>query len=379
VFGGRAWKFDANTGQYYLHLFAPEQPDLNWRNPQVKETLFGECAFWLDRGVDGFRLDVAHMFVKAVDLPDNPRKFGLYGYDRQDHANHVNLPETHAIWKEFRQLLNRYDERMTVGEVEPAGAEGYYGHGDELHLVFNFDLIHQRWSARAFSDVVQSWYDKLPDGAWPCWALNNHDNRRSISRYATGAFTTARAKVAATMLLTLRGTPFLYYGEELGLPEGKIPRAEIVDPPGLRYWPFYKGRDGCRTPMPWDATANAGFSSGKPWLRVNPDFARVNVESERHDPHSLLNYYQQLLTLRRASPALQGGAYRAFSSASEVYAYQRSTVDQQMLVALNFSSHPVSINLDGEWQVRLSSVERVESKLSGTLTLAANEAMILEQ
>jgi alpha-glucosidase len=381
VFGGKAWQFDERTGQYYLHLFVPGQPDLNWRNPQVKETLFGECAFWLDRGVDGFRLDVAHMFVKAIDLPDNPRKFGLRGYDQQDHSNHVNLPETHAIWKEFRQLLNRYDERMAVGEVEPVGAEGYYGGGDdELHLVFNFAMLHQRrWDARAFRDLVQVWYDKLPQGAWPCWVLNNHDNRRSISRFATGTSTEARAKVAATMLLTLRGTPFLYYGEELGLREGRIPRAEIVDPPGRKYWPIYKGRDGCRTPMPWDASPNAGFSSARPWLRVNADYAHVNVESERRDPHSLLNYYRQLIVLRHASPALRQGTYRPLNQTGDVFAYERAAADQRLLIALNFASRPAQIKIDGDWSTCLSSVERVESKVGGILLLAANEAVILEQ
>ncbi len=380
VFGGKAWQFDGRTGQYYLHLFVPGQPDLNWRNPQVKEALFGECAFWLDRGVDGFRLDVAHMFVKASGLPDNPRRFGLRGYDRQDHAHHMNLPETHAIWKEFRQLLNRYDERMAVGEVEPGGAEGYYGSGtDELHLVFNFAMLGQRWNALAFHDVVQAWYDKVPQGAWPCWVLNNHDNRRSISRYAAGASTVARAKVAATMLLTLRGTPFLYYGEELGLPEGKIPRSEIVDPPGRRYWPIYRGRDGCRTPMPWSEGLNAGFSSARPWLRVNPDYATVNVESERQDPNSLLNYYRQLLAFRRASPALQQGSYRAHDRSGEVFAYERAAADQHLLVALNFSPRPAQITIEGEWQMRLSSVECQDSKIAGVLTLAANEAVVLEQ
>jgi alpha-glucosidase len=380
VFGGKAWQFDKRTGQYYLHLFVPQQPDLNWRNPQVKEALFGECAFWLDRGVDGFRLDVAHMFVKAIDLPDNPRKFGRRGYDRQDHANHINQPETHAIWKEFRQLLNRYDERMAVGEVEPIDAEEYYGDGEnELHLVFNFAMLYQRWQARAFYEMAQAWYDKLPAGAWPCWTLNNHDNRRSISRYAAGEATEARAKVAATMLLTLRGTPFLYYGEELGLPEGKIPRAEIVDPPGRKYWPFDKGRDGCRTPMPWDATTNAGFSTGKPWLRLNPDYATVNVASERNDPHSLLNYYRALLALRRTLPALQQGSYRAFDPSGDVFAYERATTDQRLLIALNFSSRPAAIEIDGAWQVRLSSVERAEIAVNGRLTLAADEAVILER
>jgi alpha-glucosidase len=381
VFGGKAWQFDERTGQYYLHLFVPQQPDLNWRNPQVKEALFGECAFWLDRGVDGFRLDVAHMFVKAEGLPDNPRKFGWRGYDRQDHSNHINQPETHAIWKEFRQLLNRYDQRMAVGEVEPTGAEGYYSSGDdELHLVFNFAMLHQRrWEAQAFRAVAQAWYDKLPNGAWPCWVLNNHDNRRSISRYAAGEFTEARARVAATMLLTLRGTPFLYYGEELGLPEGKIPRAEIVDPPGRKYWPIYKGRDGCRTPMPWDATTHAGFSTRKPWLRVNLDYARVNVESERGDPNSLLNFYRQLLALRHSSPALQQGSYRALTTTDNVFAYERAVEDQRMLIALNFSSRPASINLEGKWQVRLSSITRAESNINNMLTLTAHEVVVLEQ
>jgi alpha-glucosidase len=325
------------------------------------------------------------MFVKAEDLPDNPRKFGLRGYDRQKHSHHINLPETHAIWKEFRQLLNHYDERMAVGEVEPVGAEGYYGNGsDELHLVFNFALLYQRWNAQAFRTAVQAWYDKLPNGAWPCWVLNNHDNKRSISRYAArghrvaGEHTEARAKVAATLLLTLRGTPFLYYGEELGLPEGKIPRTEIVDPPGLKYWPIYKGRDGCRTPMPWDATSNAGFSTGKPWLRLNPDYARVNVASERRDPNSLLNFYRQLLALRRASPALQQGSYRALATTGEVFAYERATADRRLLIALNFSSRPAQIEIDGAWQVRLSSVERAEAKVNGLLMLAADEAVILE-
>jgi alpha-glucosidase len=380
VFGGKAWQFDEHTGQYYLHLFVPQQPDLNWRNPQVKEALFGECAVWLDRGVDGFRLDVAHMIVKAADFPDNPRKFGLRGYDRQDHSNHVNLPETHAIWKEFRQLLNRYDGRLAVGEVEPAGAEGYYGDGtDELHLVFNFDMLRQHWNASAFRAIVQSWNDKVPDGAWPCWVLNNHDNRRSISRYAAGEHTAARARVAATMLLTLRGTPFLYYGEELGLPEGRIPRAEIVDPPGRKYWPIYKGRDGCRTPMPWDATTNAGFSTGKPWLRVIADYASVNVESERRDPNSLLNFYRQLLALRRAAPALQQGSYRALTTTDDVFAFERATADQRLLIALNFAARPAMIKVDTAWQVRLSSVKSAEAKIDGTLTLAANEAVVLEQ
>jgi len=379
VFGGKAWEWDAHTGQYYLHLFLPGQPDLNWRNPQVKEAMFNECRFWLERGVDGFRLDVANMLVKATGLPDHPWRFGLRGYDRQHHFYHSNQPETHAIWKEFRELLDSYPERMAVGEVELEGAEGYYGSGqDELNLVFNFGLLNQRWRARNFSTVVSDWDEKLPTQAWPCWVMNNHDNRRAISRHAAGAFTRARAKVAATMLLTLRGTLFLYYGEEIGMTEGSIPRSEILDPPGRKYWPIYKGRDGCRTPMQWDATPNAGFSTGKPWLHVNPDFAHVNVEAERADPQSLLNYYRRLIALRRESPALLQGTYRELSRPMDVWAYERAGGGQRILIVLNFSSHSAHIQLDEEWRVRLSSVERSPSVVTGLLALAPSEAAILE-
>ncbi len=378
VFGGKAWERDQRTGQYYLHLFLPGQPDLNWRNPQVKQAMFDECRFWLDRGVDGFRLDVAHMLVKAEGLPDHPKKFGLRGYDRQHHFYHMNQPETHAIWREFRNLLETYSERMAVGEVEPDGAAGYYGSGqDELNLVFNFGLLRQGWSALAFSKIVADWEEKLPAQAWPCWVLNNHDVRRSISRYPAGAFTQARTQVAATMLLTLRGTPFLYYGEEIGMREGNIPRAEILDPPGRKYWPIYKGRDGCRTPMQWDATRNAGFSTGKSWMRVNPDFEHVNVKAAQANPHSLLNYYRRLIALRRESPALLQGTYRELGRSAKVWAFERTASGQRMLIALNFSSRPAPLRLDGAWQIRLSSVGRLDS-VTGLLTLAPNEAAILE-
>jgi alpha-glucosidase len=379
VFGGKAWEWDAQTEQYYLHLFLPQQPDLNWRSPEVKETMFKECAFWLDRGVDGFRLDVANMLVKAEGLPDNPPKFGLLGYDRQDHSAHRNQPETHAIWKEFRHLLNRYPDRMAVGEVDVEGAEEYYGNGqDELQLVFNFAMLTQGWHARGFHDIVADWQARLPDQAWPCWVLSNHDIKRAISRYASGRATIARAKVAATMLLTLRGTPFVYYGEEIGLREGSIPRNELVDPLGKKYWPFHKGRDGCRTPMQWKADAAAGFSSGQPWLRVNSDYETVNVEAERADEQSLLNFYRRLIALRRESPALYHGSYRPLERPVDVFAFEREADGQRMLIALNFFSHPARLKVEQLWRIRLSSIDRPESIVRWSLSLAPNEAVILE-
>jgi alpha-glucosidase len=381
VFGGRAWTWDERTGQYYLHLFAPGQPDLNWRNPQVRAALFDECRFWLERGVDGFRLDVAHMLVKAQGLPDNPPRLGLRGYDRQDHAYQMNQPETHAIWQEFRRLLDTYPERMAVGEVDRLGAADYYGDGqNELSLVFNFGLLEQDWSARDFFLVVQDWEARLPEAAWPCWVLGNHDVQRLASRYAARTHTEARARVAAVMLLTLRGTPFVYYGEEIGMREAKIPRAEIVDPPGRKYWPLYQGRDGCRTPMQWDATPNAGFSTAAPWMRVNADYVSRNVAAQRAEPQSLLNFYHELIALRRQSPALVHGSYRALSRPVGVWAYERATDEQRMLVALNFFSRPEQMSIEGggAWRVRLSSEERPASLVHDRLSLAPNEAVVLE-
>jgi alpha-glucosidase len=388
VFGGKAWQWDEPTGQYYLHLFHSKQPDLNWRNPLVKEAMFGECRFWLERGVDGFRFDVADMFFKAEGLPDNPPKFGLRGYDRLQHLYEVNQPETHALWQDLRKLLDAYPERMAVGEVDSDGAEDYYSSGDdELHLAFNFGLLHQNWHARSFYNVVNDWEARLPEGAWPCWVMGNHDVKRVAGRYASGAYTQARLRVAAALLLTLRGTPFIYYGEEIGMREGKIPRAEILDPPGKKYWPFYKGRDGCRTPMQWNAGLNAGFylhppagavSTARPWLRVNPDYRQLNIEAQQGDPKSLLNFYRDLIALRRQSPALVRGTYKPLGRPIDVWAFQREADGQRMLVALNFFSRPAQMPLSGPWRVRLSSVERAESDVSGVLALAPCEAVILE-
>ena len=351
VFGGKAWTWDERTGQYYLHLFLPEQPDLNWRNPQVKEAMFDECRFWLDRGVDGFRLDVAHMFVKAEGLPDNPPKLGLRGYDRQHHFHHINQPETHAIWKEFRKLLDSYPERMAVGEVEPEGAEGYYGNGqDELHLVFNFGLLQQSWHARSFYNVVADWEAKLPEQAWPCWVLGNHDVKRaSASRYVNGSFTEARLRVAATMLLTLRGTPFIYYGEEIGMREGDIPRERNHRPAGPQILAALQRPRWLPHADAMGFDAERRFSTGKPWLRVNPDYAQSNVQAQRDDPTSLLNFYRRLIALRRESPALDARQYRSPGRPVEVWAYERAAEGQRMLVVLNFFSRPAQISVEGDW------------------------------
>ncbi len=388
-FGGPAWEWDERTQQYYLHSFLKEQPDLNWRNPAVKEALFDVVRFWLERGVDGFRLDVFNLYFKDALFRDNPPRPGLRGYDRQWHVYDKDQPEMHPLLRELRALLDRYPERMAVGEtfsdhpIEMAAA--YYGeNNDELHLAFNFHFTQQPWRARAFHEAIAQWEAALRPGAWPCYVLSNHDVVRHASRYAAGLHTDARAQVAAALLLTLRGTPFLYYGEEIAMRQGQIPRAEIQDPVGKRYWPFHKGRDGCRTPMPWDDSPNAGFSVNPPWLRVNPDYRERNVAAQRQDPNSVFHWYRRLIALRRTSPALRRGAYRPLIRRPvHALAYLREAPEQTLLVALNFSSRPVLAVLDEplparDWHALLSTADRPELELLGnSLALAPYEACVL--
>ncbi|MBU0494933.1 MAG: DUF3459 domain-containing protein [Chloroflexi bacterium] len=389
VFGGPAWEWDERTAQYYLHLFLKEQPDLNWRNPAVQDAMWDVFRFWLDRGVDGFRLDVFNLYVKDAQLRDNPLRLGLRAYDRQIHIQDRDQPEMHPLLRDLRALLDDYPQRMAVGETfseEPVKmAAAYYGQqNDELNLSFNFDFTHQPWRARAFYDAIARWEAALPPGAWPCHVLSNHDVERHASRYAAGSNTDVRAKVAAALLLTIRGTPFLYYGEELAMRQGRIARAQIQDPPGKRYWPLYKGRDGCRTPMPWDDSPHAGFSINPPWLPVNADYRQRNVEAQRRDPDSVFHWYRRLIALRKASPALRRGDYvPLIRRPVHALAYLRVSPEQTLLVALNFASRPVLAVLDEplparDWQVLLSTADRPDLELLGnSLALAPYEACVL--
>ena len=390
IFGGSAWQWDETSSQYYLHLFLPEQPDLNWRNPEVQEAIFAAARFWLQRGVDGFRIDVADRLIKDAELRDNPARIGgLRAYDRQQHAYDLLQPEVHDIWKSFRRLLDEYPERMCVGEV--AGSVStiadFYGQSDdELHMAFNFNLTHSPWRAPAFHQALSDWESTLPSGSWPCYALSNHDVQRHVSRYGAGRFTEPRAKVAAALLLTIRGTPFLYYGEEIGMRNVSIPRSEILDPPGRRYWPAYRGRDGCRTPMQWSAAPHAGFTVGVPWLRIGPNFRTVNVEAQQQDPDSLFSFYRRLIRLRRQTPALQRGSYLAvLDRPIGAMAFLREMEDQAVLVALNFSSQSGLVDLrdaelpSGRWRVLLSSAQCKEGLLvTDRIGLDPYEAVIME-
>lgn len=387
AFGGRAWEWDETRKQYYLHTFLKEQPDLNWRNPAVRKAVFDEVvSYWLDRGVDGFRLDVVNWFVKDEGFRSNPFGLGptIRPYDLQQHLYDRNRTETHAIMRELRTVMNGYRDRMTVGEVyaprpgDPALSASYLGDGeDQLHLAFDFTLIHQPFDAESFSRAVAAWYAAIPAKGWPCTVLGNHDQGRSFSRHGGDP---ARARVAAAMLLTLRGTPFMYYGEEIGMKNGRIGRRDMADPLGKRYWPLAAGRDPERTPMQWTDGTNAGFSTARPWLPVNDDYRRVNVAAQQRDPGSLLSFYRKMIALRRAHPALHQGSWLPVKLGQGVMAYWRVHGRDRIMVILNFTRKRRAVTPEEQAPrtVLYSTHRREGERLGIALELFPYEVLILE-
>ncbi len=363
VFGRKraAWTLDPASGQYYLHHFLPEQPDLNWWNEDVRRAIDDVMRFWLDRGVDGFRVDVAHSLVKDQLLRDNPRLLA-----KQRPRRNWDLEEVHEIHRRWRRVLDEYDDRMAVGEVSArdlARLARYYGNDDELHMPFNFNFLRQPWSAERFRGVVEEWERLLPRHAWPDYTLSNHDRPRAASRYGP-----QRARVAALMLLTLRGTPFIYYGEEIGMTDVAIPRERVVD---------VDGRDPERTPMQWDATPNAGFTTGDPWLPLAPDAQYVNVAAQRGDPASLFSFYRRLIELRRGSPALRAGSYSTLHGAShDVFAYVRETASERIVVLLNLSDRSNLVAVPGRADVLLSATGELDGRAAGAFELGPNEGIV---
>ncbi|MCB1191975.1 MAG: alpha-glucosidase [Leptospiraceae bacterium] len=348
AFGGSAWKFNEDRNQYYLHSFAKEMPDLNWRNPEVKEEIFKSIRFWLDLGVDGFRLDVVNYYVKDIEFRNNPSYFykSLRAYDCQVHIYDRNRPETHEILKDFRKLLDSYTDRVSIGEVfqPPPGSSklpaAFYGEkSDELHLNFNFAFTYCKWNPIQFMEAIVAWEKSLKSSDWPTYFLSNHDFKRHISRHGNGNNAIPRAKIAAIMLLTLKGTPFLYYGEELGMLSERIPYKKIQDPAGKKYWPIFPGRDISRLPMCWENGLNAGFSTVEPWLPINQEYHKTNVKTEAKSRKSLLTFYKKLIAIRKKYDSLRIGSFEPIDLDSErIMAYLRK-IDkkEQMLILLNFS------------------------------------------
>lgn len=383
ITGGRGWEWNQSRGQYYFHMFYKEQPDLNWHHPQVRQNLMNVFKFWLERGVKGFRLDVFNLYFKDAHFRNNPKKIiGLRPFDRQEHIYDCDLPELMDALSEIRSILDGYDDPYMIGETflsTPQKAAGYCG-CDLLHQAFNFDFLECPWQAGRFSRAVAEWESALGDTKWPNYVLNNHDAVRSASRYGTGE-DDERLKVAATMLLTLRGTPFIYYGEEIGMRNIKMKRSEILDPVGRYYWPFFKGRDGCRAPMQWDAGINGGFSNADPWLPLHPNWRRRHVAGQILQTGSLLDCYKKLLSLRKVIPALSQGSMRILSDMpAGVFGYERKTDYERALVLLNFFKVPRRVTLPETavgWKSIFSTRRSSGTFESGSVTLDPDEGLVL--
>jgi alpha-glucosidase len=339
-FGGGAWEWDSETQQYYYHSFLREQPDLNWRNPDVVQAMHDVLRFWLEKGVDGFRIDVLWLLIKDDEWRDNPPnpnyKLGMPLFGSQLPLYTADRPEMQDIAAGFRKVLNEFEDRVLIGEIylPLSRLMAYYGRDlSGIQLPFNFQLLQSAWDARMIAMLIEQYEGELPKGGWPNWVLGNHDNPRIASRVGV-----PQARVAAMLLLTLRGTPTMYYGDELGMINGNIPPDRVQDPLEKNVPGKGLGRDPCRTPMQWDASLHAGFSDHEPWLPIADDFATVNVQEEEAYTASLLRLYRDLLSVRRAHPALAIGGYLGLIATGNVLAYVRHTPDERLLIALNLGA-----------------------------------------
>jgi alpha-glucosidase len=355
IFGGPSWKFDASTNQWYYHFFYPEQPDLNWRNPKVESEMFDNVRFWYQRGVYGFRLDAVDTLFEDPQLHDNPVLPGkdAYGMPNQEHVYDHRMAEVHAELQRLRKVDDEYPGRVLIGETwtdDPKKTWEYFGPSNnelQMPMYFNFTNINKLDPAEFRKKIAAM--DANPVGGWPVYVLSNHDLRRHIERYGDGVHNDQIARLMAAFYLTLRGTPIMYYGEELGMNNNDPKRIEDVkDVIGKKGWPKEKGRDGERTPMQWNSTVNAGFDTGaKTWLPVADNYKTKNVATENGDSNSMLNWYRQLIALRRTEPALYEGQYIGLNEGDpNVMAYLRKSAGERILVVLNMTAAPQRASFD---------------------------------
>lgn len=390
-FGGRAWEWDEKTQQYYLHLFLKEQPDLNWRNPEVVEAMHDVLCFWLDKGVDGFRMDAVICCVKHPDFPDNPpvaegSQFTAFGLTQEPIYN-WNWPQVHDVIRGFRKLFDAYDNRVMIGETpifDPVELAKYYGENlDEFHIPFNFITLLLPWDAATMKGAMQAYYAAIPRGATPNFVFGNHDFHRLATRFGS-----ENHRSVGMLLLTLRGVPTMYYGDELGIEDVFIPPERRQDPAGIAQPELDIGRDPERTPMQWDASPNAGFAPEgvETWLPVADNYRQVNVEAQRKDPASTLGFYKALLRLRREMPALHRGDIAFVEGVPEdVIAYTRSADGQRVLVIVNFgrNAHMLDLSAVAGYEsgpaelllsTQFSQYERIEL---ASLAVNPNESLLL--
>lgn len=359
VFGGSAWEWDTRRRQYYLHNFMTRQPDLNFHTSAVQDALLDVLRFWLDRGVDGFRLDTVNYYFHDASLRDDPPEQrtealpAVNPYDMQDHIYSKTRPENLKFLERLRQVTDGYADRAMVGEVgegrRAVQVMADYTRGDgRLHMAYSFDMLGPEFTAGHFRKRIEGFFRGAPDG-WPSWAFSNHDVQRHVTRWAAhGASQDALARLSIAMLASFEGTIGLYQGEELGQSETDILHDELTDPAGMKFWPEYKGRDGCRTPMVWDVSANGGFSTATPWLPVKqPQIARA-VSVQNGDGNSVLAHYREILAFRRANPVLRSGKTRFHDLPEPVLAFDRIDGDTVLTCIFNLSPRPVVVRVTGK-------------------------------
>jgi alpha-glucosidase len=378
-FGGSAWEFDAQTGQYYLHEFLKEQPDLNWRNPAVKAAMFDALRFWLRKGVDGFRVDVMWLMIKDDELRDNPpnpayklgqgsRALFLPIYD-------ADRPEIHELVAEMRRVLEEFGDRVLIGEIYLPIPRLMHYYGQELrgaNLPFNFQLLQCPWTPDDLARTILDYTAALPSGAWPNWVLGNHDTSRIASRIGL-----QKARAAALLLLSLPGTLTIYYGEELGMQDIPIQPDEARDPAERRQPGIGMGRDPERTPVPWDNSLRCSFTTGEPWLPIGEANRAVNVESSRHNPGSMLALYRRLLGLRRADPVLVSGQLMDVVASNDMLQFVRSDGRQRFRVVLNLGDEARRLLVNSGVIVACTDFHREGERVNGTLHLQSAEAVIV--
>ncbi len=384
VFGGSAWEYDENTNQYYYHAFLKEQPDLNWRNPEVKEAMFNVMRFWLDKGVDGFRVDVMWHMVKDAQFRDNPPnpdyKESMSPYDKHLQAFSTDQPEVLDIVKEMRKVTDEYDERLIIGEIYLPVEQlvMYYGENNNgAHLPFNFQLVLVSWKAEEIKAVIDKYEGALPKGAWPNWVLGNHDQSRIATRVGI-----EQARIAAILLLTLRGTPTIYYGDEIGMQDVHIPPDMVKDPQEKNIPGKGLGRDPERTPMQWNSNEYAGFSNNETWLPLMEKYKEINVEQEKDKEDSFLTFYKKIIDLRQKEAALQIGKYEPVSSGKNLLAYKRIYREKEFFVILNLGNSIENFSPgDEKFQAKIlisTNLNREGGIVDSDIKLSANEGFIAE-
>ena len=366
IFGGVAWTWDPRRRQYYLHNFLSSQPQLNFHNAEVRAAQLDNLRFWLQRGVDGFRLDSINFPYHDAQLRDNPAKpeelrIGLgfspdNPYAFQYHTYNNTRPENVLLLEDVRRLFDAYPESVTLGEIssdDSLATMAEYVSPTRLHMAYSFELLTDDFSAAHIRGTVDTLQARMPDG-WPCWAVSNHDVRRAVTRWGGDAPSPQLARMLVAMVCSLRGSVCLYQGEELGLPEADVPFEALQDPYGITFWPNFKGRDGCRTPMPWSGGADAGFSTGRPWLPVPDAHRALSVAAQESDPNSVLNAFRAFMAWRKQQPALVSGSIAFLDAPEPVLAFIREVDGQRLLAAFNLSPGQAGFTLPpGGWRQQL--------------------------